>query len=264
MSNLASSPSSAPTDGKSKLSKKLPTFRVGFAKQLDALRAYAVLSDGGTKAVHYSKVGELIKVHEANVSSMNPFFLENGFIEKQGAGYMPTAPIVEYNRAFSWNPETSAQKLAPIVINSWFGQALRQRLQFRQLSEDDAIEVLAAVCKADPGAKPQLRILLDYCEGAGILTRANGQLVAAAELDLKESKSPQPPSATLERPPMAQPPERSQGPAPALASDSQDGAINFQISVQVSLAEMKDWSTERITAFFGGIAQVLAAKNKGG
>jgi hypothetical protein len=248
---------------RSKLSKKLPTFRVGFAKQLDALRAYAVLSDGGTKAVHYSKVGEIINVHEANVSSMNPFFLENGFIEKQGAGYVPTAPIVEYNRAFSWNPETAAQKLAPIVINSWFGQALRQRLQFRQLSEDDAIEVLAAVCKAEPAAKPQLRILLDYCEGAGILTRANGQL-ASAELNLKESKSPTPPSATIEQPLMAQSPERPQSPSPALASDSQDGAINLQIGVHVSLAEMKDWSPERITAFFGGIAQVLAAKNKSG
>src|SRR5689334_7260683 len=95
---------SAP-DSKARLTKKLPTFRVGFPKQLDALRAYAVLSEGGTKPVHYRRVGDIIKVHEANVSSMNPFLLENGFLDKN---YTPTAPVLEYSRQYQWNPETAA------------------------------------------------------------------------------------------------------------------------------------------------------------
>src|SRR5690606_32424101 len=87
-------------EARPRLTKKLPTFRVGFAKQMDALRAYAVLSEGGKKPVHYTRIADIIKVHEANVSSMNPFFLENGLIEKNGNGYIPAPDVVEYSRQF--------------------------------------------------------------------------------------------------------------------------------------------------------------------
>jgi hypothetical protein len=41
-----------------------------------------------------------------------------------------------------------------------------------------------------------------------------------------------------------------------------DGSIEFQIQVRVGMQEMSNWSPERIAAFFGGVAQVLAAKGK--
>jgi hypothetical protein len=36
--------------------------------------------------------------------------------------------------------------------------------------------------------------------------------------------------------------------------------VQFHVSVKVDMAEFAGWSADRITAFFGGIAQVLAAK----
>lgn len=254
-------PPPATAETKSKLSKKLPTFRVGFAKQMDALRAYAVLSDGGSKPVHYTKVADIIKVHEANVSSMNPFFVENNFIYKAGNGYVPVTDILEYNRAYSWKPENAAQKLNLLVANTWFGTALIQRLQFRAMSEEVAIEALASQCNAGPAAKPQLRILLDLCEASGIIERANGQLTllsVSAPEEIKtapEATRPAPePEATMQPRPTSSPANHS----------PKDGSINLDIGIRVDLAEMRDWSPDRITAFFGGIAQILAAKNKDG
>ncbi len=263
MSNTENSPPLAAAE-KSKLSKKLPTFRVGFHKQMDALRAYATISDNGTKPVHYSIVGDFIKVHEANVSSMNPFFVENGFLEKSGAGYMPTPAVLEYNRAHSWNPETAAQTLAPIIANTWFGLALKQRLQFRSISEDEGIEILASLCNALPSMKPQLRMLLDYCEASGILSRAGGQLAAIEQTDSKQATAPASTTAAAISTPTQSPMRFAGGPIPSGNLTPQNGAINLQIAVDVNLAEMRDWSPERITAFFGGIAQILAAKNKDG
>jgi len=266
MSNGPSPNSPPASESKSRLSKKLPTFRAGFTKQLDALRAYAVLSDNGTKVVHYTKVAEIIKVHEANMSSMNPFFLEVGFLEKRDAGYVPTLPVLEYNRQYSWNQDTAAQKLSPIIVKSWFGQALVHRLQFRSMSEDDAIETLAGECMAGPQARPQLRMLLDYCEAGDILERANGQVTQRPF----PRDTPQP-SVTLppiteevrnEKPhPAADAPARAKPFAGVAPTPNQDGSINLNIGLQVSLAEMKDWPADRIAAFFAGIAQVLAAKN---
>jgi hypothetical protein len=263
MSDLPRPPMMA--DSKPRLTKKIPTFRVGFSKQLDALRAYAVLSDNGTKPVHYGRVADIIKVHEANVSSMNPFFLEAGLIEKREGGSVPAPAVLEYNRQFGWSNENAAQKLAPIIINTWFGQALSHPLQFRAMSENEAIESLAEACNAGPEAKPQLRMLLDYCEAAGVITRANGQVSApppqaVAARATVDWGPPKPEVEETPAPAPEVPPQRPATPAPAITKD----AINLNISMQINLAEMRNWPADRIAAFFAGIAQVLAAKNAEG
>ncbi|MGJ4992902.1 hypothetical protein ACQR0Z_00695 [Bradyrhizobium sp. HKCCYLS3077] len=260
MSDASAVPPSA--ELKTQLTKKLPTFRAGFTKQLEALRAYSLLSEGGKKPVSYKAIAEVIKIHEANVSSMNPFFLENGFIEKSGTAYVPTAPVLEYFRRQGWDASTAAQALAPIIVNSWFGIALTQRLHFRSLPEEDALSLLAARCQANPEAKPQLRLLIDYCEAAGVVIRTDGKLSNVPQVPLEET-------AKQSYAPIPTEPEPIESPAPPprvaprqTSTEARHGAINFQIAVDVDLAEMRDWTPERIAAFFSGIAQVIAAKNR--
>lgn len=251
-----------PPDTKTRLTHKLPTYRAGFAKHMDCLRAYAVLSEGGTKAVHYVKIADIIKLHEANVSSMNPFFQECGFIEKQAGGYVPHAAVVEYNRAHQWNPENAAEKLGGLVLASWFGQALSQRLQFRPMTEDEAIEMLAAECNAGPEMKGQLRMLIEFAEASGVVRREGGQLFALRGTPVAQTEPVV--LSTIASPRVT--PESFPAPAAAAsqAASPAGGAINFQVSVNVDLAQMKGWSADRIAAFFAGIAQVLAAQEKGG
>jgi hypothetical protein len=265
MSMTAPIPAAPPAaEAKSRLTKKLPTFRVGFSKQMDALRAYAMLSDNGTKPVHYTRIAEIIKVHEANVSSMNPFFVENSLILKANNGYIPSQAVLEYNRAFGWNQETAAAQLRPLIGDTWFGIELGQRLAFRPMSEEAAIEVLASKCNAGPEAKPQLRILLDFCEASGIISRANGQLTLGAISGPEDLERP------LDSPPQPESPQAipqsSYRPAmaPANNASQQAGAVHLDFSIHIDLAEMRDWSPDRISSFFSGIAQILAAKNKDG
>jgi hypothetical protein len=268
MNTTATSPAAAPVDAKQRLTKKLPTFRVGFQKQMDALRAYAMLSDNGTKPVHYTRIAEIIKVHEANVSSMNPFFVEAGLIVKASNGYLPVPQVLDYNRAYSWNQETAASQLRQLIGDSWFGIEIGQRLAFRPMSEDAALEVLAAKCNAGPEAKPQLRILLDFCQAAGIIDRANGQLTLGAvsgPANLEPPLDEATPVRAAERPQESQGQQGFRSTASESAgASSKAGAINLDISIQVDLAEMRDWSPDRITSFFGGVAQILAAKNQSG
>lgn len=269
MNTTAPSPAAADQPAKPRLHFKLPTFRVGFQKQMDALKAYAVLSENGTKPVHYTRISEMIKIHEANVSSMNPFFLEIGLILKASNGYLPSAAVLDYNRARSWNPDTAALKLAPVIGQTWFGQELTQRLQFRELSEDEAIQVLADVSNAGPETKPQLRVLIEFCEATKIIERANGQLrlppivgtpIIETESTRIETEALPPCPVPLPQPQSSAP---QSAPSVAPARDTHGvGGVAFDVSINVSMAEMKDWSPERITAFFTGIAQVLAAKNQ--
>jgi hypothetical protein len=158
-----------------------------------------------------------------------------------------------------------------LVANSWFGIALIHRLQFRALSEDGAIEALATQCNAGPEAKPQLRFLLDLCEAVGIIERANGQLTLGTFGGADEPKvSPavKPPGEVESLSEVPPPQPQSTGFRSTVSASStsspKDGSINLDIGIQVNLAEMRDWTPDRITAFFGGIAQILAAKNKDG
>ena len=43
-------------------------------------------------------------------------------------------------------------------------------------------------------------------------------------------------------------------------SQPTEGTVQFHVSVKVDMAEFAGWEPARITSFFGGIAQVLAAK----
>ncbi len=40
----------------------------------------------------------------------------------------------------------------------------------------------------------------------------------------------------------------------------QEGVVQFHVTVNVSMKQLAGWAPDRITAFFGGVAQVLAAK----
>jgi hypothetical protein len=267
MNTPAPTPAAQAADAKHRPTHKLPSFRIGFWKQMDLVRAYAALSENGTKPVHYTRVAEIVSVHEANVSSANPFFQSIGLILKASNGFLPSAALLEYNRAYSWDKDTAIVKLQPAILNTWFAQELTHRLQFRPLSEDAAILALAESCNAGPEAKPQLRVLLELCAATQIIDRANGQLtllpvgveegkVAARQKRIEKEVEP-------EVDPKPEPVNVSSTITPS--NDSQrDGAISLDIRMSVSMTEIQGWSPDRISAFFAGIAQVLAAKNQGG
>ena len=44
-------------------------------------------------------------------------------------------------------------------------------------------------------------------------------------------------------------------------SQTTEGVIALYVSIKVDVAALKDWSPERIEAFFSGIAQVRAAEH---
>ncbi len=245
------SPSKRPT-------KPLPTPRIAFGKQLDVLRGWAVASGAEGKAVTNKQVGDIVKLSPDTVTLANAFFADVGFLQRTDGGYVPTAPTVAFNQAYAWNPENAAQKLEPPLRNAWFGKALLPHLSYNPISEDEAVQVLAEEADAAPTYKPQLLLILDYLEVAGIVVRDSGQV----RLGAVASESP----GGREPSPSAEPKVHVAAREPKATSvataftQSPEGQIQFNVSFRVSMAEFADWQADRITAFFNGIAQVLAAK----
>ena len=241
------------------LSKVLPTSRVSFDKQITILQAYAAASVPAGKAVTNKEVAGLVKIKPETVSLTNAFFSDIGLIQKVEGGYVPAQEVTSFKLACQWNPEKAGHKLAPIIERTWFAQKLLPKLRMGPLDEDTAIEDLAEEASASPKYETQMTLLLDFMEFATIVQRdINGMYIATELASIRSSATTQE-SSTSHRS-ETQPAVRTVTFIPTSAPT--EGVIQFQVSVKVSMAELSGWSADRITAFFSGVAQVMAAKGK--
>lgn len=245
-------------------SRKLPTDRISFAKQLDILRAYGLASAGGTKAVHYTDVAEVIEMSANSVSLMNTFMADNHFAVRSGNDFMPDRALIEFSQAHGWNPENAPKKLAPLIQRTWFGDRMLIRLKFRAMSVDDMVADLASQIGAGKEFKPQIETLIEYAVACGLVRRDGTQLSIGDQATADADAALSPPLPTQENP-MPQPETRTDPPAPKVGTVatgfmSTEGGIQFHVGIKVDMSEMAGWTPDRIAAFFSGIAQVLAAK----
>jgi hypothetical protein len=236
--------------------RTLPTERVAAAKQLDILRAYAIASGPSGKPVQVIDAAAIVKMAGTTVSLCSAFFKDVGFLTRTSDGQLlPSPEVIEFNRAYEWTPATAAFKLAPLLERSWFGERLLPKVRFGPMSLDEAIGDLGTAAAAGSDSKPNLLVLLDFVEAAGLIIRENGQVRTGGSPTPTVRNEDAPPAEAREQQPQREHPARL-----ATSFTQQEGVIQFHISVKVNMAEFAGWEKERITAFFGGIAQVLAAK----
>lgn len=232
--------------------KTLPTDRITFGKQLEILRAYGTLSGSAGGAVTNNEVAEAMNMQPSTISLANPFFNSVGLILKTDTGGVPSSAVIEMIRAKEWTPETATHKLAPVLKDTWFGQALLPKVSFAPMSEEAALAKLAEICTASPDYKPQLRMLIDYLAAAGLIDREGDQLKAGKPDGVPATHKPESPKASPDR--------DSKSNITTGFAQTPEGAVNFHISIRVEMAEFAGWQPQRIAAFFNGIAAVLAAK----
>lgn len=229
---------------------------------MEILRAFAVAAGGDGKSATVVAVAELVKMVPSTVSMGNAFFTDIGLLVKGDGGFIPSAELVSFNRACEWGSDAAGVKLAPLFERTWFAQQVIPKTRFRgSVSEEETLQDLADAAGASPQEKGKLRILIDFLVKAQMLEREGGMLkpnrgrppaveevVEFVEPSGEDEKSPAPAAA------------RSQAPA-SLASVGA-GVISFNISVNVRMEELHGWEPARISAFFAGVAQVLAAKGQ--
>jgi hypothetical protein len=251
----------APKKEGKKPTKVLPTVRIAFTKQLDVLRAFAAASGLSNKLVTLQEVSEIIGLASTTISLANPFWVDVKFLNRtEGQGFTVANELTEYAHAFEWNRDTAAHKLAPLLSRQWFWEALEPRLRFSELSEDDAVTILAEKSTAGPDYKSQLKMILEYLDAGGLITKANGlvALVRNAPTGAQAAPAPAP-----EEKQAATPEGKKQtGGRSGVSTNFDQGAhgVSFDISVRVDMSEFGGWQPARIQAFFNGIAQVIAAK----
>jgi hypothetical protein len=265
---MATQPTTNPSDSaedqsnnktRQRPTKILPTDRITFTRQLDLLKAWAASSSPPGRIVTNNDVADMVKMQSSTVSLANPFFASVGLLQKAEGGYVPSADVMNFFRAAEYS-DTPGHKLAPTMRESWFGVALLPKLSYRPMTEAEALSVLHDAATAGADYRNQLKMLIDYLVAAGVAQR-DGEMIKAAKpaFEFGPSGNP-PPEAARQSEPEPNIPAK-QNIATAFAA-SPEGGISFHISVRVNMEQFATWKPERITAFFAGIAQMLAAKAK--
>lgn len=168
---------------KSPPKETLPSDRLGFDKQVAALRAFVVAHNATGKPVTNDEAGKIAEMAAATIVVTNPFFCDVGLLQRQKDtdGFMPSADAIAYVQAYEWDPEKAREKLRPAFENTWFAKTLVPLLKFRSYDTVEALAVLAEKCAASKEYQPRLVPLIDYLVFAGIITKEGNQLKAVAQ-----------------------------------------------------------------------------------
>lgn len=199
----ATTSSSEGSQARAKPNRQLPTDRIAVRKQLDLLRAYAIASEqNGGGPVTYREVAAIVKMHPVTPALATSFFIDVGLLGKAGQqGFLPSPEVVAYNHAFQWNPDTATQKLAPLLLRTWFARHLVTALNFSgSLTLDTAISKLAEQANASPDYRSQLVMLIDLLDAVGVLARdgnqiRKGNMIGAVAGEVEPTSAPTAPPA---------------------------------------------------------------------
>lgn len=246
-----------------KPTRALPTPRMSFPKQLEVLRAFAVAAGQTNKPVNNTELANLTKLNVSSASYNNVFFAESGFITKIGNGYVPATEVASFARTWAFDPAKAAHKLAPLMRRTWYGDVVLRELAMRPRPENDLISELGDLAAATTDYRPQLRLLLDYLEAAGLVERDGSTVREGPTARGQDSSRSEDNGTAPEAPLQTQaPPTRREptGPVATSFSQSPEGAIQFSVNVNVDLRELAQWRPEVVAAFFNGVAQVISAK----
>lgn len=231
--------------------RPLPTNRVAFQKQLEIIRAFGAISGPDRKAVSNVDVSKVVNLHPSTVGLVVPFLTECGFLTKASDGLVPAEEVTSFAAAHDWGPDVAFHRCAPIATRTWMFTALEAKLRFSPLGRHVAITELSVVSAAGPTFRTHLEMAIEFLVTAGVVV-ADGDQLRLPRAGSEQKQAQHEPSKDHSSPPQGKP-----------KSDVNDaGALKFNIGINVDMAELATWSPERITAFFSGMAQVIAAKAK--
>lgn len=174
---------------KQRAEKSLPTDRMTFDKQVEALRSIAQISGSGKRPVTALDLSAAVGLKGGTGGLSNKFFRDSGWIISAGRGeYAAADPLVEYHRHLNVDPQDldgARRHLAPSASNSWYWEALEPMLE-GGVRQTMALHTLSKEAGATDHTH-QLLLLLEWVEWLGLIRR-EGDLVFPGSTELNGPK----------------------------------------------------------------------------
>lgn len=247
--------------------RSLPTDRLSFEKQVEALRAIAQVSGAGRRPVTAEEISSTIGLRGNTGGLSNKFFRDTGWIQPQGRGmYVPTEELTSFHQQLAVDPgavEAAKEYLLVAARTSWYWQEIADMVQGAGVREAAVIFKLvrAAGASADDH-KVQLSLIIEWLIWLGLVHREGEMILAgpAAAPAVTEDAAEEIEETTMEEPTAVEPtvtathpdrePEEVATPAtPTAPRPAVDEAmISMTVSLRITPEDAANMSDERLAS----------------
>jgi hypothetical protein len=249
---------------KQRAEKSLPTDRMTFDKQVEALRSIAQIGGSGRRSVTAEDISPNVGLKGGTGGLSNKFFRDSGWIAPVGRGaYSATDALMDYHRHLNVDPTDSRgarQYLAASARTSWYWEALEPMLE-GGIRQTTVLHTLSREAGATDHTV-QLQMLLNWVEWLGLIRR-DGETVypvatspeaaspdqsEAASDDLAERPTPQDASASG----AANPDATNAAPVAALQPAAVPGEadvsalVSFSFNVRITADDAAKLNSEQL------------------
>jgi hypothetical protein len=165
---------------KSRPDRALPTDRMKFEKQVEALRVFAALSGSTHGAVTADDLGQALGLSPNTAGLCSGFFKDSGWLTRVSRGvYAATEPLLEFHRHLTIDPDNhqaAVAFLASTARQSWYWDAVQHLVT----TGARLPLILLQLSKASNATehKTQLTMLVEWLEWLGLLRREGDMIVA--------------------------------------------------------------------------------------
>lgn len=247
----------------------VPTDRMKFDTQVQALQANVIASSNGAKPVDASALATYMGVSAATAVLNQAFFRDVGLIEKTGKGtYKPSDTAIKFQQEWSFDKVAAPKVLAPLFVTTWFYETVKRRVAMGPTSVEQMIQTLAGVAETDSSYSTQYGFLLEWLEFVDLISMDAGT-VALRDGDESAPEEPAPvddlgPLETPERVlvpkgPLAAKVEPAV-PEPIVTIQRGPAVIDITVSVYATADDLARLTGEQIAALFEGIGKVASVK----
>jgi len=246
--------------------RPLPTDRLKFDAQVDALKAIATASGYGKESVSAEDIAPYLGIATATAGLNNAFFLDSGLIVRESKGrYKPTEAVNTFARDHGFNPQRAAHGLADTLSRTWYFQTVLRRLDMGKTTRNAMIEALARAAGASSDHQVQLSALLSWLEFAGLISTDNGdvRVLKGAPVDTSPETAETP--ETPEKEHAGDTPDHSTGESATAKEDGQrerqpESILSFSFDFSLTASDLQELSPEQIQAVFEAVGKVMAIK----
>lgn len=259
----AQPPSGArPSRGPNKTRPKfpVPTDRMKFDTQIQALRTICKASDNGSKPVDAETMASLMGLSAATAPLNNAFYIDLGLVEKAGKGeYKPSETALQFTNKWAFNKEEAPALLAPAFQSSWFFAPVKQKLELDgEATINQLVETLAMRAGTDDSYSTQYTFLLEWLKFVGLITiDSNTVRLTSTDISIAE---PEPDGDTVVEFTTTPVQEAPRNDASRMLPAASPPVVSFSVDVSLTAADLAELSPEQIRTLFEGVGQIQAIK----
>lgn len=167
--------------------KELPFYNISIEKQIDILKAFAVLREEGKVNVTYKEVAQLTGLHPNSVSGCIKFWKSIGLLDEDNGGHKASDITLTFSKKLDWEEDEAWSIIRTHLAETWFGKLVTLAFKMNSsLSENELIKRIGSASdkmKKSKNVVRSIKLIMELLElSKTLIKKSDGNYVLNPEI----------------------------------------------------------------------------------